>query len=265
MNLSEKQKDFLKKRKKEKRLIILIQILLIISFFLCWELCARKGIINSFIYSSPSKIVFTIRNLLLTHNLWQHILTTLWEVLIAFLLGTTIGFMIAIIFYLFPLTLKIFEPFLTLLNSMPKVALGPLIIIIIGANQKSIIVMALLINIIVNITTIYNGFITIDDTKLKLFKSYHASKYQILKYLVIPNAYPFIISSLKLNIALTLIGGITGEFLVSQKGIGYLIIYGTQVFNLNLVMSGIVILMFISFVIYKLVMILEKKLLKKYH
>jgi len=148
-----------------------------------------------------------------------------------------------------------------MLNSLPKVALGPLIIIIAGANTKSIIVMALLINLIVGIMNIYNGFNNIDPDLIKLFKTFKASRIDTLFKLTIPASYKTIIASLKLNISMTLIGVIMGEFLVSRKGLGYLIIYGTQVFNLNMVMSGIVILIVISFILYKIITILEKKLL----
>ena len=151
-----------------------------------------------------------------------------------------------------------------MINSLPKVALGPLIIIIAGANTKSIIIMALLINLIVSIITIYNGFINIDETRIKLMKSFKATKKQLLIKLVIPSSYKTIISSLKLNISMSLIGVIMGEFLVSKAGIGYLIIYGTQVFNLSLVMAGIFILVIISFILYKLVTFIENKLIKKF-
>ncbi|MBQ6841445.1 MAG: ABC transporter permease subunit [Bacilli bacterium] len=258
---SKNQKEFIKKRKKEKRIILLTQISIIAIIILGWELLTYFEIINSFIYSSPSKIMLTIKDLAITGNLLSHIITTLSEVLIAFTLGIILGFIISVIFYEYPLIAKIFDPFLTVLNSLPKVALGPIIIIIAGANTKSIIIMALLINLIVSITTIYNGFLNTDKTKIKMFTTFKASKTQILSKLVIPNSYTTIISSLKLNIALTLIGVITGEFLVSKKGIGYLIIYGTQVFNLDLVMSGILLLLIISYILYKLVITLEKKLL----
>ena len=151
-----------------------------------------------------------------------------------------------------------------MINSLPKVALGPLIIIIAGANMKSIIVMALLINLIVSIITIYNGFLNIDDKKIKLIKSFGATKLQILFKLVIPSSYKTIISSLKLNISMSLIGVIMGEFLVSKEGIGYLIIYGTQVFNLSLVMAGILILVIISYILYKIIIFIESKLIKKF-
>ena len=154
---------------------------------------------------------------------------------------------------------KILEPFLIVLNSLPKVALGPIIIIIAGANLKSIIIMTLLINLIVTIMNLYNGFINTDQNKLVLLKSLKASKIQILKYLVIPGSLNTIISSLKINISMTLIGVIMGEFLVSKAGIGYLIIYGTQIFNMNLVMAGIFILIVLSIVIYLLVTLLFNK------
>ena len=147
-----------------------------------------------------------------------------------------------------------------MINSLPKVALGPIIIIWAGANTKSIIVMALLINLIVSIMNIYNGFTGVDKTKIKLLKSFGATKKQILRYLIIPESKRTIISSLKINISMTLIGVIMGEFLVSKKGIGYLIIYGTQVFNLTLVMSGILVLVLLSFIIYEIVTLIEKKL-----
>ena len=151
-----------------------------------------------------------------------------------------------------------------MINSLPKVALGPLIIIIFGANIKSIIVMALLINLIISIITIYNGFINIDEQKIKMIKSFKANKYQILTKLIIPSSYKTIISSLKLNISMSLIGVIMGEFLVSKAGIGYLIIYGTQVFNLSLVMAGILILVIISYILYKIITFIENKLIKKF-
>lgn len=262
--MSENQKKYIKKLKKKKIIIVLIQIFIVIAFILTWEYLANKNIINTFVFSKPSKILNTLINLAIENNLFNHISTTLIEILIAFSLGILLGFIIAIILYQFPIINEIVDPFLTMINSLPKVALGPLIIIIAGANTKSIIIMALLINLIISIITIYNGFISTDDKKIKLLKSFGANKYQILFKLVIPNSYKTIISSLKLNISMSLIGVIMGEFLVSKSGIGYLIIYGTQVFNLSLVMAGILILVIISFILYKLITFIEKKLIKKF-
>jgi NitT/TauT family transport system permease protein len=179
--------------------------------------------------------------------------------MVSFILGSLIGFIFAIIFYLCPILKKIMDPFLTLINSLPKVSLGPLLIIWLGANNTSIIVMSLLINTIVTLISIYNGLINTDLYKIKMFESFKATKLQELIYLVIPHNKETIISSLKLNISMSMIGVIMGEFLVSKAGIGYLILYGTQVFNLNLVMSGIIIIMIISFIIYEIINIIEKK------
>jgi len=260
--MSKEQAKYLKKKKKEKLIVLFIQVIIITSFFVLWEYLSNNNYINSFIFSSPSKIVTTITGLISSNNLFSHIITTIYEVVIAFVLGIVLSFIIALILYEFPLIAKIVDPFLTMLNSLPKVALGPLIIIIVGANTKSIITMALLINLIVTMMSIYNGFLNTDEYKIKLLKSFKASKKDILTKLVIPNSYETIISSLKINISMTMIGVIMGEFLVSKKGLGYLIIYGTQVFNLSMVMGGILILIILSYIMYLLVGYIEKILIK---
>lgn len=258
--MSDNQKKYLKKLRFEKILVLFIQIFIVISFFIIWEFLAYKEYINTFIYSSPSRMLRTIKDLIVSNNLFNHIFKTLYEIIISFTLGGSLGIIIAIILYEFKFIAKVIDPFLILLNSMPKVALGPLIIIIAGANIKSVIVMALLINLIVTTLTIYNGLKNTETNKIKLLQSFKASRFQTLFYLVIPNSFNTIVSSLKLNVSMTLIGVIMGEFLVSKEGIGYLIIYGTQIFNLNLVMSGIFILLIISFILYGIVTMIEKKL-----
>ena len=236
-----------------------MQLLIIFSFFGLWEFLSQKEIISSFIFSSPSLIIKCLLDLHLNNNLWLHIWTTLKEIFIAFSLGSIIGFTLAIIFYLLPTFKKILDPFLTLINSLPKVSLGPLLIIWLGANMSSIIVMSLLINIIVTLISIYSGLVNTDPYKIKLFRTFKASNYQILTKLIIPHNKETFISSLKLNISMSLIGVIMGEFLVSKAGIGYLILYGTQVFNLTLVMTGIILIMIISFILYELITLLENK------
>ena len=260
--MSDSQKLYIKSIKRKKILITFYQLLIIIIFVLSWEFLTNKGIISSFIYSSPSKIITTIIELIKNNNFFIHIYTTFKEIIISFILGILLGFVIACILYEFKMFAKIIDPFLTMLNSLPKVALGPLIIIIFGANTKSIIIMALLINLIISILTIYNGFIETNEYQIKLFDTLNANRIQKLFYLVIPSSYQTIISSFKLCIAQTLVGVIMGEFLVSKQGIGYLIVYGKQVFNLNLVMTGIILLAILSYILYKIVIILEKKLLK---
>lgn len=258
--MSEEHKKYLKKLKRNKILITITQISLLISFIVIWEILARLNVIDTFIFSSPSKIWSTLMNLYENNNLFKHIYTTSYEVIISFSLSTILGFIIALILYIFPTIKKVLDPFITMINSLPKVALGPLIIIWMGANTKSIIFMALLINLIVTFITILNGFINTDKDKIKLFKVFGASKFAIITKLIIPSAKNEIISSLKLNISMSLIGVIMGEFLSCKQGIGYLILYGTQVFNLSLVMCGIFILLLLSFIFYSLINLIDKKL-----
>ena len=254
--------ELLKKKRREKIIVHSIQIFIVLFFLILWEVLADKKNISSFLFSSPSKVWETFFTLFSTGEIWKHIFTTLYETLLSFAIGISAGFLIAILLYELPLLSKIVDPFLTMLNSLPKVALGPMIIIWVGANMSSIIVMALLINLIISIMNIYNGFLGTDKNKVKLLTSFGATKGQILWYLVIPESKRTILSSLKINISMTLIGVIMGEFLVSKQGIGYLIIYGTQVFNLSLVMTGIFLLIIISFVLYQVIALLEKKLTK---
>lgn len=204
--MSKEQKDFLHKYKFDKRITLLSQVMIVILILVGWELLSRYNIINPFIFSSPSKVVKTIYGLYVDGNLINHIWVTVYETLIAFVIGLFISLVISIVLYLYNKIYKIVDPFLTCLNSLPKVALGPMIIIIAGANVKSIIVMAVLINVIVITTVILNGFYGTDKVRLKLMHSFGANKYQILKYLVIPSSYKTIISSFKLGISMSLIG-----------------------------------------------------------
>lgn len=259
---SEDHKKYLKKIKKENIIVRITQISIALLFIIIWELLARFGIINTFISSSPSKVINTIISLHNQGNLYNHIFVTLYETFISFALGSIIGLIIAIIMWWNKLIAKIIDPYLTIINSLPKIALGPIFIIWIGANMNSIITMALLISVIVTVVTIYNGFINTDKDKITLMKSFNASKWQIFSMVIFPSSKNTLISSIKLNISMSLIGVIMGEFLVSKEGIGYLIMYGSQVFNLNLVMAGIILLCIMSTVMYYAVFYLEKRFTK---
>ena len=255
-------KEYLKKIRLNKFLVHLVQLLIIIVFIFLWEYLSSKNIINSFIYSSPSKAINTIYGLYVDGELFNHIWVTVYETFISFSLATIFGTFIAILLWYSKFLYKVVEPYLTVINSLPKVSLGPIIIIIFGANINSIIIMALLISLIVTISNVYNGFINTDMNKIKLLRSFKAKKWQILLYLVIPSNYHVIINSLKINVSMSLIGVIMGEFLVSKQGIGYLINYGSQVFNLYLVFGGIIILLIVSYIMYMLVVYIEKILIK---
>ncbi len=252
---------YIRKQKLNKLFVHLTQLLILAIIIAGWELLAKYQLINTFISSSPSRIITTIVDLYQNNDLLRHIWVTVYETLLSFGIGTILGIIIAIILWWNKFIYKVVDPYLTILNSLPKVALGPIIIIIAGANINSIIIMALLISVIITIITVYNGFNETDPNKINLLKSFKATKFQILKMVILPSSYNTIISSLKINISMSLIGVIMGEFLVSKEGIGYLIMYGSQVFNLNLVISGIIILMIVSYLMYLIISYLESKLI----
>ena len=249
---------YLKKIKRDKLLILFSQILITIIFIIIWQFLADRNYINTFITSSPKNIIKSLISLYNQNNLFIHIWITIKETLIAFLITNFFSILMSIILYNNKIIAKIIDPYLTILNSLPKVALGPIIIIWLGANIKSIIAISVLISIIISIQTIYNGFENTDILKIKLLKTFNASKKDILLYVVIPSNKKTILNTFKINISMCLIGVITGEFLTSKAGIGYLILYGSQVFNLNLVMCGIFILTIISYIMYRIILLTSK-------
>lgn len=249
--------EYLKKRKKEKRIVCFFRLLIIVCFLIAWELLSRFELINTFLSSSPTKVIETIYQLFQDKTLFTHIGVTLYEVFISFSIATILGFIIATILWSNKIIAKVVDPYLTILNSLPKVALGPLIIIWVGASTNSIIFMALLISTFVTIITIYQGFSQTNKSYITLLKSFGATKWQIFIKVVLPSNIPTLISALKINISMSLIGVIMGELLVSKSGLGYLIMYGSQVFNINLVITGVVILGIISYIMYFIIDLLE--------
>ena len=260
-NNSEERKKYLRKNTIIKVSIIVTQITLVILFVILWELLANKGIIDSFITSQPSRMLKTFMNLS-ENDLLLHLGVTCYETIVGFLAGTVLGIIIAIILWSSKFLSKVAEPFLVVLNSLPKIALGPVIIIWVGAGTSAIITMALAISLIVTVLEILNGFTNTDQEKIKMARTFGANKLQLLTKIVIPANISTFINSFKVNIGLSLVGVISGEFLVSKAGLGYLIVYGGQVFQLDLVMASVVILGIVAAVMYEAVVLLEKLILK---
>lgn len=257
---SAEHKLYLKKLKRQNLIVRFFKIFIILAFLLLWEILARSEILNPFLTSYPSQVFLTIFDLFKENNLLTHIWVTLYETIISFSLATIIGIVTASILWSSKTIAKILDPYLTVLNSLPKISLGPLIIIWIGANTNSIIFMALLISVFTTIINMYNAFITTDKSKIVLLKSLGATKIQIFTKLIFRGNITTLINTLKINISLSLIGVIMGELLVSKQGLGYLITYGSQVFNLNLVITSIFILGIMSYLLYIAIDLLEKKL-----
>lgn len=251
-NYSKEHMDFLRNIKNKKIIVCSIRILIIMSFIIIWHLLSQMKIINTFLFSSPMNILKTFWKLTTDGELFKHLSITVFEICVSFIFSSVIGFIIASVFWGNKMIHKIFEPFISIFNSLPKVALGPLIIIWFGAGFKSIVFMSLMISVFITIINIYQGFINTSDNYIAMVKSFGAKKWQIFRYVVVPSNYPNIISTLKINISMNFIGVIMGELLVSKKGLGYLIMYGSQVFNIDLVITCIIILGIISYITFLL-------------
>lgn len=257
-SLSPARQKYLLMLQRNRNQIRLWQILLLLGLLTVWELSCRVGLSDGFLISSPSRMAKTFISLLQSGDLWHHIGVSCLETVIGFLSGTFIGTAIAVAMWWSQRLAKVLDPYLVVLNALPKTALGPIFIVWMGAGQGAIIVMTLAISLIVTILNMYQGFLTTDEEKIRLMRSLGATKRQILWLLVFPANAPTLFSTLKVNVGLSWVGVIMGEFLVSRAGLGYLIVYGSQVFNMDLVMTSVVILALAAVVMYRLVLWVEK-------
>ena len=260
---SAERKLYLKRKHTRKVTVAALQWLLIFTFLVCWELGVQGGKIDGFMFSSPFRILHTFADFR-QNGLLLHIGTTVYETLAGFVLGSLLGVCTATLLWCSPLLCDVLQPYLVVLNSLPKVALGPIIIIWVGANTKAIIVMALAISLIVCVLDVLTAFVQTDSDLQKMARTFGANKWQLFVKIIFPAGIPALFSSLKIGIGLSLVGVITGEFLVSKAGLGYLIVYGGQVFQMDLVMSSVFILAVMAALMYRGVVFLEKKFTAPY-
>ncbi len=261
---SAEQIQYLKKVERQKRIILWLRVLMLVILIAAWEVATRAQWMDSFIFSSPSRILNTLIRLYGDGIIWLHVWTTLWETVIGFLLGTIFGILIAIVLWISETCSKVLEPYLVVANALPKIALGPVFIVWLGAGSFSIIAVAVSVSLIVTVLEVYTGFNEADIEKIRLVKSFGATKKQVLKKVILPSSFPVMMNSLKVNVGLSWVGVIVGEFLVSRAGLGYLIVYGGQVFQLDLVMTSVVILSVLAALMYFGVQLLGKGISSKY-
>lgn len=254
---------YLKKRRQRTVLVHAIRLLLPLVFLLLWEISARAEWIDAFVVSSPSRVLNTMVTLYRSGDLWLHIGTSCLETVAGFLLGTVLGTLVAIGLWWSELVSRVADPYLVVLNALPKTALGPIFIVWMGAGIGSIIAMTLAISIIVTILNMHVGFVSTDKEKLRLMRSLGATRFQILRLLVFPANYETLFNTLKVNVGLSWVGVIMGEFLVSKAGLGYLIVYGSQVFNMDLVMATVFLLALAAVIMYQGILQLEH-IMKQY-
>lgn len=254
--------EYLKGVKRRQFTIKLSQIGFLIGFLLLWEIATTLRWVDPFFISKPSIIIKLIFHQIRDGSLFLHTGISVFEAIMGFLVGTILGTIIAIMLWWSDFIAKVLDPYLVVLNALPKIALGPIIIIWAGAGIRGIIVTALTISIVVTILATYNGFKEVDEEKIKMLKAFGANKFQILQKVVFPSSIPTMINTMKINIGMSWVGVIVGEFLVSKAGLGYLIVYGGQVFRLDIVMAGVIILAIATGIMYQMIAWLENKFLK---
>ncbi|SFS99160.1 ABC transporter permease [Marininema halotolerans] len=242
--------------------VIISRIALLILILGGWEWATRSGWLDPFLFGSPSKIVDLFWQMTSTGGLFRDIGITTFETIGGFILGTASGVALASLIWASPFLSRVLDPYLVVLNSMPKVALGPLFIVTIGAGYGSIIAMAIAITIIITTLVIHTAFQNVSPDYHRLARSFGASRRQLFTTIIFPACIPDMIAALKVNVGLAWVGVIVGEFLVAKEGLGYLIIYGFQVFNLNLVMLSLLIIALCATLMYIIVNALEKRLLR---
>ena len=257
------RQKYLARRRNDKITTVILQIGLLFALIGIWELAAKLDLIDPFITSCPSRIIKVLGTIELA-DLFTHIAYTLIECIIGFIAASALGILIAVLLWRFTKLRRVIEPYIVVLNALPKIALGPIIIIWVGAGAQAIVVMTILICIIVTVISVLSAFMSVDEGKILLMRSMGASGLQILFKLILPANIPALVNMLKINVGLAWVGTIMGEYLVSTAGLGYLIIYGSQVFKMDLVMASTVILCILATVMYLAVAGVEKLTKKKY-
>ena len=261
--ISSHQQAYIDNLRKRKQFVLIIQILICVSFVLLWEVSTRLGWLNDFIFSSPSRIIFAFIDLASDGSIFHHITITLAETFLSFFIVLIAGILLSVLLWWNKTLSAIIEPFLITLNSLPKTALAPIFIVWLGNNMKTIIVCAISLAIFGTVINLTSHFNQMDPDKLLLIQTLGGDRKDILRKVIIPGSIPNIISNMKVNIGLCLVGVIIGEFLAAKAGLGYLIVYGSQVFKLDWVLMSIVVLCMIATALYGLLNLIEKLYLKR--
>ena len=256
------QQLFLRRIKREKQLIVLWRTAVFLLFLLIWECSARYGLIDSFIFSSPSLIWKSFMEMCRDLSIFSHLSVTVTETLVSFFIVVILGAGLAVLLWCFPRLAQVTEPYLVILNSLPKSALAPRLIVWLGANERTIIVSGVSVAIFGSVLNLYAGFQNTDPDKLKLIETLGGGKKEKFQKIILPSSLPLLLSVMKVNIGLCLVGVIIGEFIGARQGLGYLIIYSSQTFKLTWVLMSITLLCIIALILYGLLGLIEKYVTK---
>lgn len=263
--MSNQQALYLHRQHIHRYFILCSRIFLFVAFLCIWEHTTSIGIIDSFIFSSPSKILTCFLSMVADHSIFVHTGITLYETILSFILVILMSLFVSISLWFSTTLAEIIDPYMVVLNSLPKSALAPLLIVWIGANQTTIIVCGMSVAVFGSILSLYTSFRATDPEKIKLIYTLNGNKLQALTKVVIPTSIPSLISIMKVNVGLCLVGVVIGEFLAARNGLGYLIIYSSQVFKMDWLLMSIVILCIMAMLLYACINFIEKKYNHRHH
>ncbi|WP_296974003.1 ABC transporter permease [Thermobacillus sp. ZCTH02-B1] len=258
--MRELERRYRAKAARVSLLVGILQAVLLAAFLVLWEAAVRYGWLDELLFSHPTKIARTLADLAASGTLLPHVMTTVIETTAGFVLGTLGGTLLAALLWWFPVAARVLDPYLVVLNSLPKVALGPIFIVGFGPGYLAIIMTAVAVTIIITTLTIYGRFREIDANYLKVVRLFGGTRWQVFRLAVLPASLPTIVSALKVNVGLSWVGVIVGEFLTAKRGLGYLIIYGFQVFNFTLVLSSLIVIGVVAALMYGLVSLVEARM-----
>ena len=261
--ISVTQKQYLRSLHRRRNWIMALRLLLFVAFLVLWESAVRLHWLDGFIFSSPSRVVHTFGSMWKDGSIFRHTGVTLCETLLSFAIVVVLGIEAALLLWYSAGLSEVLEPCLVVLNSLPKSALAPLLIVWLGANLKSIIVSGISVAIFGTVLNLYTGFCEVDPDKIKLIYTLQGTRRDVLRKVMLPGTVPLLLSVMKVNIGLCLVGVVIGEFIGAREGLGYLIIYGSQVFRLDWVMTSIVLLCMIAMLLYGLLGLIEKRCLRR--
>ncbi|GIP19963.1 ABC transporter permease [Paenibacillus sp. J22TS3] len=255
--------DFKRRKRKAGRIVLAVQLAILLSLIILWELAGRLKWVDVLIFSYPSKMFAQIWQDILSGELWPHLGMTVLETAAGFILGTLVGTLLAVVIWWSPFLSRVLDPYMVVFNSMPKVALGPIFIVLFGGGFTAIVMTTLSITVIITTLVVISSFNEVDPNLVKVVRTFGGGRKDIFRKVILPASFPAIVSTLKVNVGMAWVGVIVGEFLVAKIGLGYLIIYGFQVFNFTLVLSSLVIIAIAATAMYQLVVYIERKLIRE--
>jgi NitT/TauT family transport system permease protein len=243
-------------------LIVAVQAGILVGLVALWELGASYGFIDAFFWSQPSAIYHTLTIFFTSGDAWTDIGFTFRSTILGFLIGTTAGSLLGLSFWWSRNYAAVVQPYIICFESLPKLALAPLVVLVFGIGIASKIAIATALTIVVSTLTTYAGVKAVDPDGERLFYSLGATRLQVFRKLVVPSCLPWTISVLRVNIGLALTGAVVGEFIASQHGLGRAILYAGQTYDIALVWVAVLVLSTLSVIMYVSVSWLERVLRK---